>query len=169
MPEQRQHDDVFSWHQATVGRTSALRHASCGHERTSACRRWTPESSRPAFGQFRPAPAIPQCAHSRRSAERRSPPKRTPNSPTSPARVVGKRTFSIAVGDFSRPRQAQAARPAPVPTSAVSRSYVSSVGKVNWKVAPCSSFAEGHNCPPCAAMIERLIDSPIPIPSALVV
>jgi hypothetical protein len=37
------------------------------------------------------------------------------------------------------------------------------------KVASWSAFGDANKLPPCAAMIERLIDSPIPMPLALVV
>src|SRR5262245_31241645 len=42
-------------------------------------------------------------------------------------------------------------------------------GKVNSKVAPRGTFALAHNRPPCASMIERQIDSPIPKPPGFVV
>jgi putative transposase len=81
----------------------------------------------------------------------------------------GQQAFSLAVRDVPSASPSQAAKPAPVPTSAVSRPSMSSVGKVNWKVTPCPAFAEARNRPPCASMIDRLIDNPTPIPSALVV
>ena len=40
---------------------------------------------------------------------------------------------------------------------------------VNWKVAPRPAFCEAHSFPPCASMIERQIESPIPSPLGLVV
>src|SRR5882724_10818329 len=43
------------------------------------------------------------------------------------------------------------------------------VGSANWKTAPRGSFGIARNRPPWAATIERLMDSPIPIPSGLVV
>ena len=42
-------------------------------------------------------------------------------------------------------------------------------GNVNWKTAPRGRFALAHNRPPCASMIERQMDSPIPKPVDLVV
>ena len=42
-------------------------------------------------------------------------------------------------------------------------------GRVNWNTAPRGSFADAHNRPPCASMIERQIDSPMPRPPGLVV
>ena len=42
-------------------------------------------------------------------------------------------------------------------------------GRVNSKVAPWSLFGVAHNRPPCASTIVRLIESPSPIPSFLVV
>jgi PAS domain S-box-containing protein len=42
-------------------------------------------------------------------------------------------------------------------------------GTENAKVAPGPSFATAHSRPPWASMIERLTESPIPIPSGLVV
>src|SRR4051794_21068185 len=43
-----------------------------------------------------------------------------------------------------------------------------SAGSSNWKIAPCPEL-KAHKRPPCASMIVRLIDSPIPKPSFLVV
>ena len=40
-------------------------------------------------------------------------------------------------------------------------------GVKNWKIAPCGSFASTHNRPPCASMIERQIDRPMPKPLGL--
>jgi hypothetical protein len=40
---------------------------------------------------------------------------------------------------------------------------------VNWNVAPGPTFCEAHSFPPCASMIERQIESPIPSPLGLVV
>ena len=42
-------------------------------------------------------------------------------------------------------------------------------GREKLKVAPRGSFDVAHSRPPCASMIERLIDSPIPVPSGFVV
>ena len=42
-------------------------------------------------------------------------------------------------------------------------------GTVNWKVTPAPSLQEAHSRPPCPSTIERQIERPIPIPSALVV
>ena len=42
-------------------------------------------------------------------------------------------------------------------------------GRVNWNTAPRGSFADAHNRPPCASMIERQIARPMPRPSGLVV
>ena len=42
-------------------------------------------------------------------------------------------------------------------------------GRAKWKVAPWSAFGVAHSRPPCASMIERLIDSPMPMPPGLVV
>jgi hypothetical protein len=42
-------------------------------------------------------------------------------------------------------------------------------GRVNWKLAPRGTVAAAHTRPPCASMIERQIDSPMPIPPGLVV
>ena len=42
-------------------------------------------------------------------------------------------------------------------------------GVKNLKIAPRGSFASTHNRPPCASMIERQIDRPIPKPVGLVV
>src|SRR5207342_264573 len=42
-------------------------------------------------------------------------------------------------------------------------------GTVNWKVAPAPSLQDAHSRPPCPSTIERQIDRPMPIPSALVV
>jgi hypothetical protein len=42
-------------------------------------------------------------------------------------------------------------------------------GTVNWNVAPDPAFEVAHRRPPRASLIERLIDSPMPIPSVLVV
>jgi hypothetical protein len=43
------------------------------------------------------------------------------------------------------------------------------VGKVNWNTAPRGSFASAHSRPPWASMIDRQIDSPIPVPPVFVV
>jgi len=43
------------------------------------------------------------------------------------------------------------------------------VGVKNRKMAPRGWFASAHNRPPCASMIERQIESPIPKPVGLVV
>jgi len=45
----------------------------------------------------------------------------------------------------------------------------SAAGRVKEKVAPDPGLASAHNRPPCAAMIERLIAKPRPMPDALVV
>src|SRR6185295_2722767 len=42
-------------------------------------------------------------------------------------------------------------------------------GSENWKAAPRGGFGATHSRPPCASMIERQIQSPIPMPSGLVV
>src|SRR5277367_3098312 len=42
-------------------------------------------------------------------------------------------------------------------------------GRVNWTVAPCGSWGAAQIRPPCNSMIERQIDSPIPMPPDLVV
>ena len=42
-------------------------------------------------------------------------------------------------------------------------------GRVNWKLAPRGTVAAAHTRPPWASMIERQIDSPMPIPPGLVV
>src|ERR1700722_1654545 len=42
-------------------------------------------------------------------------------------------------------------------------------GRVKWNVAPQLAFAVAHSRPPCASTIERLMDSPSPIPSLFVV
>jgi hypothetical protein len=42
-------------------------------------------------------------------------------------------------------------------------------GRVNWKLAPRGTVAAAHTRPPWASMIERQIDSPMPIPPDLVV
>jgi len=42
-------------------------------------------------------------------------------------------------------------------------------GKVNWNTAPRGLFASAHSRPPWASMIDRQIDSPIPVPLDLVV
>src|SRR5216684_4075630 len=42
-------------------------------------------------------------------------------------------------------------------------------GRLNRKVAPWGMFAVAHIRPPCASMIERQIDSPMPMPPGLVV
>jgi len=44
-----------------------------------------------------------------------------------------------------------------------------SMARVNWKVAPRPALAVAHSRPPCDSMMERLIDSPMPVPSGLVV
>ena len=41
--------------------------------------------------------------------------------------------------------------------------------KVNWNPVPRGRFGANHSRPSCASMIARQIDSPIPIPSGLVV
>src|SRR5260370_5411005 len=42
-------------------------------------------------------------------------------------------------------------------------------GRVNWKTAPFGRFGDAQSRPPCASMIERQIDNPIPMPCGLVV
>src|SRR5262249_62159221 len=42
-------------------------------------------------------------------------------------------------------------------------------GSENWTIAPCGSLGAAQSRPPCASMIERLIDSPMPMPPGLVV
>src|SRR6266851_7914318 len=42
-------------------------------------------------------------------------------------------------------------------------------GRLNRNVAPWGMFAVAHIRPPCASMIERQIDSPMPMPPGLVV
>src|SRR6202795_140375 len=42
-------------------------------------------------------------------------------------------------------------------------------GRLNRKTAPWGTFAVAHIRPPCASMIERQIDSPMPLPLDLVV
>ena len=42
-------------------------------------------------------------------------------------------------------------------------------GSVKENVAPPSTFASAHSRPPCDSMIERLIDSPMPVPCGFVV
>ncbi len=44
-----------------------------------------------------------------------------------------------------------------------------STGSENLKTAPYGTLGVTHSRPPWASMIERLIDSPIPMPSSLVV
>src|SRR5580693_4017737 len=53
----------------------------------------------------------------------------------------------------------------------VAHSFATSaaVGKVKWKVAPRPELALAHKRPPCDSTIERLIESPIPVPSGFVV
>jgi len=43
------------------------------------------------------------------------------------------------------------------------------VGRLKKKIAPRGEFSLAHSLPPWASMIERLIASPMPIPSDLVV
>jgi hypothetical protein len=43
------------------------------------------------------------------------------------------------------------------------------VGRLNRKIAPHGTFGIVHMRPPCASIIERQIDSPIPMPPDLVV
>ena len=40
-------------------------------------------------------------------------------------------------------------------------------GTVNRKMAPCGSFSSAHNRPPCRSTMDRLMASPIPVPSVL--
>jgi hypothetical protein len=42
-------------------------------------------------------------------------------------------------------------------------------GSGNWTIAPCGSLGAVHSRPPCAPMIERLIDSRMPMPPGFVV
>ena len=70
------------------------------------------------------------------------------------------------------PRERLASRsvaPAPIAWIASDHECSGWAGTVNWKTAPRGSFALAHNRPSCASMIERQIDSPIPIPVGLVV
>src|SRR6185369_45888 len=46
---------------------------------------------------------------------------------------------------------------------------VSGVGTTNWKVSPGPLFTLTQSRPPCASTIDRLMDSPMPSPFALVV
>jgi hypothetical protein len=48
-------------------------------------------------------------------------------------------------------------------------SVLSTVGTVNWKTVPDGSIASAQSRPPWASMMERQIDSPIPIPLRFVV
>jgi hypothetical protein len=41
-------------------------------------------------------------------------------------------------------------------------------GNAKWKVAPRCTFGVAHSRPPCASTMERLIDSPMPMPPGLV-
>ncbi|BCG94114.1 hypothetical protein MesoLj131a_29780 [Mesorhizobium sp. 131-2-1] len=45
----------------------------------------------------------------------------------------------------------------------------SDVGKVNWNMAPVGAFVSAHNRAPWASMIERQMDSPMPVPLGFVV
>src|SRR5580698_8146887 len=45
----------------------------------------------------------------------------------------------------------------------------SPLGSVNWKIAPPDPFDSAHKRPPCASMIDRLIESPMPVPVVRVV
>jgi hypothetical protein len=42
-------------------------------------------------------------------------------------------------------------------------------GSLNWNIAPRGKLGEARSCPPCASIIFRLIASPNPVPSDLVV
>src|SRR5712671_1244235 len=42
-------------------------------------------------------------------------------------------------------------------------------GRTNWNVAPGPALREAHRRPRCASTIDRLIESPMPIPPGLVV
>src|ERR1700686_614302 len=46
---------------------------------------------------------------------------------------------------------------------------LTSFGSVNWKVAPRSELAAAHRRPPWDSIMDRLIDSPMPVPWDLVV
>src|SRR5215470_18959373 len=48
-------------------------------------------------------------------------------------------------------------------------SALAPIGSVKLRTAPNGDRRSAHNRPPCASMIDRLIASPIPIPSFLVV
>jgi len=71
---------------------------------------------------------------------------------------------SLAARLFSKSRQS---------SRAVSKiafvSVAATVGKVNRNVAPLSLIDSAHSLPPCASTIVLQIDSPMPIPSGLVV
>ena len=47
--------------------------------------------------------------------------------------------------------------------------FLSAMGKVNRNTAPRGSFSSTHSRPPCAPMMDRQIDSPIPTPLDFVV
>src|SRR6478672_7843361 len=42
-------------------------------------------------------------------------------------------------------------------------------GSLNWKVAPWCGLRLAHSLPQCPSMIERLMESPMPVPSGFVV
>jgi hypothetical protein len=48
-------------------------------------------------------------------------------------------------------------------------SSFSALAKVNRNSAPRDAFPSAHSRPPCASMIDRQIDSPIPTPLGFVV
>ena len=43
------------------------------------------------------------------------------------------------------------------------------LGNAKWNVAPWSGFGVAQSRPPCASMIDRLIDRPMPMPLGFVV
>src|SRR5215471_12133529 len=47
------------------------------------------------------------------------------------------------------------------------RAASSEIGNRNWNTAPCPELV-AHRRPPCASIMVRLMDNPIPIPSGLV-
>ena len=53
--------------------------------------------------------------------------------------------------------------------SAVAGFTSTAMGTVKWKAVPCGVRADAHKRPPCASMIDRQIESPMPRPSDLVV
>jgi hypothetical protein len=63
------------------------------------------------------------------------------------------------------------ARQPEIESSTTARLYGagSLTGNEKSNAVPCGAFAAAERRPPCASMIERLIDKPMPSPSALVV